>query len=278
MLIHRKLTRLLLNRPFVLAVAVWLCSGIGFGHRPVAADELKMTRDNQTISINGELVVQAQDGSLLFRGQDGVLWYLDSDEYDEVVDNDTSVAPLTHAELGQQLQDELPTGFEVHQTDHYVIVHNTSASYAKWVGILCERLYRGFHNYWKTKRFPLHEPEFPLPIIIFKSTQNYQRYAVSDLGQQTSMVAYYNLLSNRVAMYDLTGLQALQGVRDLSNSDQINTILSQPAAFSLVATIVHEATHQIMFNCGMQQRLADTPLRIRAPATALARCWLSCWL
>ena len=27
-----------------------------------------------------------------------------------------------------------------------------------------------------------------------------------------------------------------------------------------MATIVHEATHQIAFNCGMQQRYADIPL------------------
>ena len=37
-------------------------------------------------------------------------------------------------------------------------------------------------------------------------------------------------------------------------------MLSQPAAVPLVATIVHEATHQIAFNCGLQQRYADIPL------------------
>jgi hypothetical protein len=37
-------------------------------------------------------------------------------------------------------------------------------------------------------------------------------------------------------------------------------MLSQRAAVPLVATIVHEATHQIAFNCGLQQRLADIPL------------------
>jgi hypothetical protein len=41
---------------------------------------------------------------------------------------------------------------------------------------------------------------------------------------------------------------------------EINEMLSQPAAVPLVATIVHEATHQIAFNCGLQQRYADIPL------------------
>ena len=47
--------------------------------------------------------------------------------------------------------------------------------------------------------------------------------------------------------------------------DEINQMLSQPAATPLVATVVHEATHQIAFNCGMQ-----TTLR-RYPALALRR-------
>ena len=37
-------------------------------------------------------------------------------------------------------------------------------------------------------------------------------------------------------------------------------MLSQRAAVPLVATIVHEATHQIAFNCGLQTRLSDIPL------------------
>ena len=37
-------------------------------------------------------------------------------------------------------------------------------------------------------------------------------------------------------------------------------MLSQRAAVPLVSTIVHEATHQIAFNCGLQTRLSDIPL------------------
>jgi hypothetical protein len=41
---------------------------------------------------------------------------------------------------------------------------------------------------------------------------------------------------------------------------EINQMLSQRAAVPLVSTIVHEATHQIAFNCGLQTRLSDIPL------------------
>ena len=58
-------------------------------------------------------------------------------------------------------------------------------------------------------------------------------------------------------------------------------MLSQRAAVPLVATIVHEATHQIAFNCGLQTRLSDIPLWLcegmavyfEAPDLASSRGW-----
>ena len=40
----------------------------------------------------------------------------------------------------------------------------------------------------------------------------------------------------------------------------INQILAAPNSLDMVATVVHEATHQLMFNTGMQTRMSDTPL------------------
>ncbi len=37
-------------------------------------------------------------------------------------------------------------------------------------------------------------------------------------------------------------------------------MLAQPAAAPLVATIVHEATHQVSFNCGLLKRYSNLPL------------------
>ncbi len=41
---------------------------------------------------------------------------------------------------------------------------------------------------------------------------------------------------------------------------QIAALLMQPEAEPLVATIVHEATHQMSFNCGLQTRFGDNPV------------------
>lgn len=60
-------------------------------------------------------------------------------------------------------------------------------------------------------------------------------------------------------MCDLTGIEASSGVNDRNAAARISQILSQPGAERTVATIVHEATHQLAFNSGLQVRFADVP-------------------
>ena len=64
-----------------------------------------------------------------------------------------------------------------------------------------------------------------------------------------------------MTMYDLTGVESQgRGPGRNRTAAQINQILAQPDALRTVATIVHEATHQIAFNCGLHTRLSDCPL------------------
>ena len=62
---------------------------------------------------------------------------------------------------------------------------------------------------------------------------------------------------------------------------EINQMLSQPAAVPLVATIVHEATHQIAFNCGLQTAMPTSrsgcakawPCTSKRPTSRARRGW-----
>jgi hypothetical protein len=65
-------------------------------------------------------------------------------------------------------------------------------------------------------------------------------------------------MSNRVTTCDLTGLAAQR--RPGAPAGAGLEILASPAASDLVSTLVHEATHQMAFNCGMHRRLAPVPL------------------
>ena len=155
----------------------------------------------------------------------------------------------------------MPAGFRSYNTPHYVIVFDTSRTYAQWTSSLLERLHKAFTNYWEGQGIELHEPEFPLPVLLFATRQEYEQASREDLpGGTGTIIGFYSLRSNRVNMFDLTGVEALRGGGGRGSIKEINQMLSQPAAVPLVATVVHEATHQIAFNCGLQQRYADIPL------------------
>jgi hypothetical protein len=72
------------------------------------------------------------------------------------------------------------------------------------------------------------------------------------------MEAYYNLQTNRIALYDLTASQ--RNPNQPLTSRSIERVLQNPNSTFLVATIIHEATHQLMFNRGLQTRFAESPL------------------
>lgn len=62
--------------------------------------------------------------------------------------------------------------------------------------------------------------------------------------------------------YDLTGIESLNRFYNGrgGSGTRISRILMQPEAQRTVATIVHEATHQIAFNCGLHTRYSDCPV------------------
>ena len=119
-----------------------------------------------------------------------------------------------------------------------------------------------FTNFWTRKGFELRQPEFPLVAIVFADKQSYLKFSRPDLGEAgESIIGYFGLTSNRMTMYDLTGVEAQgRGPGRNRTAAQINQILAQPEASRTVATIIHEATHQIAFNCGLHTRLSDCPL------------------
>ena len=107
--------------------------------------------------------------------------------------------------------------------------------------------------------------------IVFADKQSYLKFSRPELGEAgESIIAYFSLMSNRMTMYDLTGVES-QGHGRLTAAAQINQILAQPEALRTVATIVHEATHQIAFNCGLHARLSDCPALVQRGHRRLLR-------
>lgn len=227
----------------------------------VFGEQIEFAQDQAQRKVVGRMVLVAQDGGWLFQGRDGMLWAVPPGQQVARSDLSASLPALSPEEYARQLAAELPQGFEVYQTAHYVILYDTSRAYAQWCGALFERLYMAFHNYWTRRGLKLHEPPFPLCAIVFADEKNYLKYSRPVLGDAAdSMIGYYHLMTNRMVMFDLTGRAGQRGVSRAATVAAINDSLSQGESLRTVATIIHEATHQIAFNCGMHTRLSDTPL------------------
>ncbi len=215
-----------------------------------------------TGAVRGEVVAEFEGGRILLLTEDGQLWTLDKDAIVSSAPCDTSFTPLTPDQIYEQFQQQLPGGFSVYKTRHYVLIYNTSEVYVKWVAELFEHLYRGFYNYWRSKGFRITEPRFPLVAVVFSNRPSYLVYAEREIGESAqAMIGYYNMKTNRIVTYDMTGVDGVvpRGTR-VASTAVIQQILSQPQAERTVATMIHEAVHQLAYNSGLQVRLADNPL------------------
>ncbi|HWA99754.1 MAG TPA: DUF1570 domain-containing protein [Pirellulales bacterium] len=227
-----------------------------------ALDYVSLKRADGPHELVGRVLNTAADGGLVLQESNGVLWIVQPEELVARRSDEAPFAPMTQAELGKSLLADLPAGFEIHTTQNYLICHNTSKAYAQWCGALFEQLYRGFTNYWSRKGFELTKPEFPLVAVVFADKFSYANFAKPEIGDLSeSIIGYYSFQTNRMTMYDLTGVESLRRPGDRrSTLAQVSDMLARPEAERTVATIIHEATHQLAFNCGMQTRYSDIPL------------------
>jgi hypothetical protein len=139
----------------------------------------------------------------------------------------------------------------------------------------CEVLYHTFFQHFERKGFQLRPPAARLMVAVFDSQQGFEAY----LGQKmpSTLVGLYHPLSNRLVVYDLNHNHGIQATRDKAlemggkiplDQDRIHYIQAverwarDACADGNIATTMHEAAHQVSFNCGLLNRLADRPLWI----------------
>ncbi|MEX2285971.1 MAG: DUF1570 domain-containing protein, partial [Planctomycetaceae bacterium] len=210
----------------------------------------------QARTVKGKILVDAQDKSFLLMGRDGRLWSVTPPQLHDRTTTSEPFEPLSREELTADLLAEFGEGFEIFATKNYVICSNAEMEYVQWCGLLFERLETALISHWDSPPLDIHAPEMPLVAIVFADQPSFSRYATKDVGPANANAkGYYSTRTNRIVLYDLRS--ELNGRRGNSAAD-IDEQLE--ASLSNVATVVHEATHQIAFNCGLHTRYADNPL------------------
>ncbi|MDA0588729.1 MAG: DUF1570 domain-containing protein [Planctomycetota bacterium] len=228
---------------------------------PLVRVRLRDAADQET-TVDGRLLVRAKDGGLLVEARSGRLWTVTPDRLvEETAVEGKLFSPLTKEELGEHLIEELreagnKSDFLIHTTDHYVVCTDTSQAYAEWCGGLLERLHKAFGVFWTARDLEVREPEFPLPVVILKTQTEFAELAAFDRTPGSAKGAGYFLITgNRIVLYDLTATEQQTPAKTVS--DVFRRVQSVPGS---VATVVHEATHQIAFNSGLHTRYADNPI------------------
>lgn len=189
-----------------------------------------------TREVVGEALITAADGGMLLLADDGQLWTVQPERVISRETDDQPLVPIERGEAAERLLAKLPPGFKVHMTPHYAICHNTTDEYVSWVAGLFEQIHHGFYTYWKNKGRELPEAEQPLIAVVFADQESFAQYASPEVGELVdSIIGYYNLQTNRMTTFYVNNPERR------------------------VATLVHEAVHQLAYNSGLQRRMVDNP-------------------
>ncbi len=206
-------------------------------------------------TVEGRVRVQAQDGGLLLEDRQGVLWPITASQPPLIETLEAPFTAMTVDELTVSLLAEFGTSFEVVRTPHYLICTNAGRGYGEWCGQLFERLHSGFQKFWKDRLPGLEAPDRPLVAIAFATQQEYQNFQVTDAGGVVGAAqGYFSSRTNRMVLFDQS--TSLSGQNRTAAEIQ-KQALRNPGN---IATVIHEAVHQLSFNIGLQTRYADNPV------------------
>jgi len=159
---------------------------------------------------------------------------------DGLVETDRPFVPATKDEMKPALAAEY-AGFEMIETKHYLVLYQGSRSFAQASASLLESLYASLSKALNGRGVPVHEAEFPLVAVIFRTEDEFRKHKAVAPDVQ----AYYEILSNRIFLYEKSS-------RDQS--------APEVSALRKPQTVAHEGTHQILQNIGVQPRLSNWPL------------------
>ncbi len=186
--------------------------------------------------VDGEAVVEAVDGGVLVCGDDGRIWTI---QPDQITHREPGPSPpaISQDEIEKRMLEELAPGFAAFRTAHYVILYQGNIEYARDVATLFESLYRAFFAYWKNQHVAIEAPKYPLVAVVLRDREEFIEHAGKEIGDTAeNVIGYYHLASNQMTTYRVPNLERN------------------------IATIIHEATHQLAYNCGLQTRFADNPM------------------
>jgi hypothetical protein len=240
----------------IVALSVSLASA----DEPPASESAPLTAETFTIrkaaepeEITGIALAQAADSTLLIQRSNGSVVLVMPGELVQRVPSQTPFQLMDADGLAADLLQQAGLSFQITTTEHYVICSNSSPEYAKFCGRLLELVHAQFEKFFSDHP-AWQERVAMLPVIVFADSSQFQEFAQRQHPDVDfrDVPGYYSVRDNQIMLMDLSR------DRRINSQSAIRRLLLQLPR--QMATVVHEAVHQLAFNRGLQTRMADNPL------------------
>jgi hypothetical protein len=234
---------------------------LGLWASAARADQFVYDTPDGRQTAEGRLVART-DVEVLFTGRDGRMHLVNANRVVELVEAAEKPKPFTKDEMIGELRREFGSGFRVFSTNRYVICYNSDTDFARSCSRLFELLHRSFTNYFEKAGFRIEPNEYPLVGIVFGNENEFLAYASRELGDEMAknVIGYYSFLTNRMVLFDMQADARRKGLANVKGKAPPGPGGIENFTETSIATVIHEASHQLAYNCGFHQRFSDNPL------------------
>ena len=222
--------------------------GLGLADEPASSETLTTVvmktygTPDKPVEVSGRILIEAQDGGVLLEERNGRIRQLTPAVIESKTPSNVPFSAMTNDELGNELLSQVQAGFEIHQTDHYVICSNSAEEYSGFVGKLLEQVFDQYFQFMDEREIAVRQPAAKLPVIILQSDAEFKEFAAAHHPETSfeDTPGYYSLRDNQMLLLDLTRDRSLRSATAIRKR-----LADQPLQ---VATMVHEAIHQLADN------------------------------
>jgi Protein of unknown function (DUF1570) len=218
----------------LFAVALASMSLVCFGPASLSAQQdVNVLVKGKTKETFGRTLALSGSQAILYRRDGRIVEFRKSDGYTFQSSN-TVFEPYSGLKIQEHLQKLFGNRYEVSLTANYVVVHPRGKR-DEWAEPF-QSLYGRFTHYFAVRGFELHNPEFPLIVVVTETPEEFNRISQKDgLTNPESWAGYYSQVSNWIVT---------KGWVSPGEAE---------------STLIHEALHQYAFNRGLHRRYAVTP-------------------
>jgi hypothetical protein len=234
---------------------------VGLWATTARADKFVYDTPDGRHTVEGRLVARTEV-EVLFVGRDGRMHLVNANRVVELEETAEKPKPFTKEEMLSELRREFGPGFKVFSSLRYAVCYNCDQEFANSSRQLFERLHRAFTNYFEKAGFQIEPNEYPLVAVVFGNENDFLAYASRELGDEMArnVIGYYSFLTNRMVLYDMQADAARKGLAQVKGKGASGPRDIGAFAEANIATVIHEATHQLAYNSGFHQRFSDNPL------------------